>query len=81
MNARSNARWVRRPASGEDRETGPTRAPYQLTLRILCLLLQRLAGDIAHRHLSSHRRWDQGTIQITLQPCRKNLLKIDYRRL
>ena len=23
MNARSNARWVRRPASGEDRETGP----------------------------------------------------------
>ena len=24
---------------GEDRETGPTRATYQLTLLILCLLL------------------------------------------
>jgi hypothetical protein len=22
---------------------------------------------------SSHRRWGQGTVQITLQPCRKNL--------
>ncbi len=32
-----NARWVRQPASGEDRETGPTRATYQLTVRILCL--------------------------------------------
>ena len=39
MNARSNARWVRRPASGEDMETGPTRPTYQLTLRTLCLLL------------------------------------------
>jgi len=29
---------------------------------------------------SSHRRWGQGTVQITLQPCRKNLLKIDYQR-
>jgi hypothetical protein len=28
-----------------------------------------------------NRRWGQGTITITLQPCRKNLLKIDYRRL
>ena len=27
-----------------------------------------------------HRRWGQGTVQITLQPCRKNLLKIDFRR-
>ena len=27
---------------------------------------------------SSHRRWGQGTVQITLQPCRKNLLRIDY---
>ena len=27
------------------------------------------------------RRWGQGTVQITLQPRRKNLLKIDYRRL
>ena len=26
----------------------------------------------------SHRRWGQGAIQITLQPCRKNLLRIDY---
>ena len=47
FNARSNARWVRRLASGEDRETGPTRATYQLTLRITLLVaLQRLAGDI-----------------------------------
>ena len=30
---------------------------------------------------SSHRRWGQGTVQITLQPGRKNLLKIDYERL
>ena len=28
----------------------------------------------------SHRRWGQGTVQVTLQPCRKNLLKIDYQR-
>jgi hypothetical protein len=28
-----------------------------------------------------HRRWGQGTVQITLQPCRKNLLRIDYQRL
>jgi hypothetical protein len=27
---------------------------------------------------SSHRQWGQGTVQITIQPCRKNLLKIDY---
>jgi hypothetical protein len=30
---------------------------------------------------SSHRRWGQGTVQITFQPGRKNLLKIDYQRL
>ena len=30
---------------------------------------------------SSHRRWGQGTVLITLQPCRKNLLRIDYQRL
>ena len=30
---------------------------------------------------SSHRRWGQGTVQITLQACRKNLLRIDYQRL
>ena len=29
---------------------------------------------------SSHRRWGQGTVQITLQPCCKNLLRIDYQR-
>ena len=28
-----------------------------------------------------HRRWGQGTVQITLKPCRKNLLRIDYQRL
>jgi hypothetical protein len=27
------------------------------------------------------RRSGQGTIQITLQPCRRNLLRIDYQRL
>jgi hypothetical protein len=27
---------------------------------------------------SSHRRWGQGTVQITLQPGRKNLLRIDH---
>ena len=30
---------------------------------------------------SSHRRWGQGTVQITLQPCRRNLLRIDYSLL
>ena len=30
---------------------------------------------------SSHRRWGQGTVTITLQPGRKNLLRIDYQRL
>ena len=29
---------------------------------------------------NSHRRWGQGTVTITLQPCRKNLLRIDYQR-
>ena len=29
----------------------------------------------------SHLRRGQGTVQITLQPCRKNLLRIDYQRL
>jgi hypothetical protein len=29
----------------------------------------------------SHRRWGQGSVRITLQPCRKNLLKIDHERL
>ena len=28
-----------------------------------------------------HRRWGQGTVLITLQPCRKNLLKIEYSLL
>ena len=28
-----------------------------------------------------HRRWGQGTVLITLQPGRKNLLRIDYQRL
>ena len=27
---------------------------------------------------NSHRRWGQGTVPITLQPCRRNLLRIDY---
>ena len=30
---------------------------------------------------SSQRRWGQGTVLITLQPCRKNLLRIDCQRL
>ena len=30
---------------------------------------------------SSHRRWGQGTVKITLQPCRRNLLRIDYSLL
>ena len=29
----------------------------------LLVALQRLAGDIAHRRLSSHRRWGQGAVQ------------------
>jgi hypothetical protein len=27
------------------------------------------------------RRWGQGTSKLTIQPHRKNLLRIDYRRL
>jgi hypothetical protein len=30
---------------------------------------------------SSHRGWGQGTVKITLQPGRKNLLRIDYSLL
>jgi hypothetical protein len=30
---------------------------------------------------SSHRRWGQGTVKITLQTGRRNLLRIDYLRL
>ena len=29
----------------------------------------------------SHERWGQGTVQITVQPGRRNLLRIDYQRL
>jgi hypothetical protein len=50
------------------------------TLRRLLTYLGATSEQLADFD-SSHRRWGQGTVQITLQPCRKNLLKIDYRLL
>jgi hypothetical protein len=50
------------------------------TLRRLLAYLGATPEQIAQFD-SSHQRWGQGTVQITLQPCRKNLLKIDYQRL
>jgi hypothetical protein len=66
-----------------DRRTmlGP-RLPIQsiTTLRRLLTYLGATPEQLADFD-SSHRRWGQGTIPITLQPCRKNLLRIDYQRL
>jgi hypothetical protein len=60
---------------------GPfVRAQSAETLRRLLAYLGATPEQIAN-YDDSHRRWGQGTVQITLQPCRKNLLKIDYRRL
>ena len=50
------------------------------TLRRLLAYLGATPDQLADFD-SSHRRWGQGTVQITLQPCRKNLLRIDYQRL
>jgi hypothetical protein len=60
---------------------GP-RLPIQsvTTLRRLLTYLGATSEQLADFD-SSHRRWGQGTVQITLQPCRKNLLRIDYRLL
>ena len=46
------------------------------TLRRLLAYLGATAEQMADFD-ESHRRWGQGTASITLQPCRKNLLKID----
>jgi hypothetical protein len=60
---------------------GPfVRAQSAETLRRLLAYLGATPEQIAN-YDDSHRRWGQGTVEITLQPCRKNLLKIDYRRL
>jgi hypothetical protein len=50
------------------------------TLRRLLTYLGGTAGQLADFD-NCHRRWGQGTVLITLQPCRKNLLKIEYPRL
>jgi hypothetical protein len=50
------------------------------TLRRLLAYLGASSEQLADFD-SSQRRWGQGTVQITLQPCRRNLLRIDYRRL
>jgi hypothetical protein len=50
------------------------------TLRRLLAYLGATSEQLAGFD-NCHRRWGQGTIQITLQPCRKILLKIDYQRL
>ena len=49
------------------------------TLRRLLAYLGATPEQLANFD-DSHRRWGQGTVQVTLQPCRKNLLKIDYQR-
>jgi hypothetical protein len=41
--------------------------------------IQRGTGHVSPSAAeASQRRWGQGTVQITLQPCRKNLARIDY---
>ena len=50
------------------------------TLRRLLAYLGATPEQLAHFD-SSHRRWGQGTVSITVQPGRKNLLRIDYLRL
>ena len=49
------------------------------TLRRLLTYLGSTPEQLADLD-SSHRRWGQGTVSITLQPCRKNLLRADYQR-
>ena len=51
------------------------------TLRRLLAYLGATPEQLADFDNNSHRRWGQGTVQITLQPGRKNLLRIDYQRL
>ena len=46
------------------------------TLRRLLAYLGATTEQLADFD-DSHRRWGQGTVAITLQPCRKNLLRID----
>jgi hypothetical protein len=46
------------------------------TLRRLLAYLGATPEQIAEFD-RSHRRWGQGTVQITLQPCGKNLLRIE----
>ena len=50
------------------------------TLRRLLAYLGATPDQLADFD-SSHRRWGQGTVKITLQPGRKNLLRIDNQRL
>ena len=50
------------------------------TLRRLLAYLGAMPEQLADFD-NCHRRWGQGTVHITLQPCRKNLLRIDYQRL
>jgi hypothetical protein len=50
------------------------------TLRRLLAYLGATAKQLAEFD-NCHGRWGQDTVQITLQPGRKNLLHIDYSRL
>ena len=71
------------PAMAPDHRTmlGPfVHIQSAATLRRLLTYLGATPDQLAEFD-SSHRRWGQGTVQITLQPCRKNLLKVDYQRL
>jgi len=50
------------------------------TLRRLLAYLGTTPEQLAD-YDNCQRRWGQGTVQITLQPGRKNLLRIDSQRL
>jgi hypothetical protein len=50
------------------------------TLRRLLAYLGATPEQLAD-YDNCQRRWSQGTVQITLEPCRRNLLRIDYQRL
>jgi hypothetical protein len=48
------------------------------TLRRLPAYLGATPEQLAN-YDNCQRRWGQGTVQITLQPSRKNLLRLDYQ--
>jgi hypothetical protein len=45
------------------------------------LIYLGVTSEQLEQHRDGMRRWGQGTSKLTIQPHRKNLLRVDYRRL